>query len=189
MFISSVPGKIRRGACGVPLPGYDAHIVDEEGKPAAANAIGNLWVRGQSAFSEYWNKPEKTAQTIQDGWVHTGDKFYRDTDGFYFYCGRADDMMKIAGMWVSPAEVENAMLSHPAVAEAAVVGRDVGGLTRMTGFVVLHPNFKGETEVAESIRIGVRSKLVAYKCPQEIIFVKDLPQTATGKIQRFKLRE
>ncbi len=189
MFISNVPGKIRPGSCGVPLPGYDARIVDEGGKPVGQGEIGNLWVRGPSAFAEYWNKPEKTALAQRDGWVITGDKFYLNADGFYFYCGRADDMMKVAGMWVSPAEVENAILSHPAVAGAAVVGKDVNGLTRMTGHVVLRPGFEVSPEVAEGIRQVVRSKLVAFKCPQEIVFVKELPQTATGKIQRFRIRE
>ena len=189
MFISSVPGKIRAGSCGEPLPGYEAKIVDEEGGAVDEGVIGNLWVRGASAFAEYWNKPEKTALAKRaDGWVITGDKFHRDADGYYFYDGRADDMLKVSGLWVSPAEVENALLAHPLVAEAAVVGRVVNGLTRMVAHVVVREGARGDAETAESIREAVRNRLVAYKCPQEIVFVSELPKTATGKIQRFKLR-
>ncbi len=189
MFISNVPGKSRAGTCGFPLPGYEARIVDEAGKPVQDGETGNLYVRGGSAFSEYWNKPEKTELTKHDGWVLTGDKFYRDADGYYVYCGRADDMMKIAGMWVSPSEVENALLSHPAVAEAAVVGLEAEGLTRMVAHVVLRPGARSGEEMTEAIRNWVRARLVSFKCPREIRIVESLPQTATGKIQRFKLRQ
>lgn len=189
MFISSVPGRIRPGSCGFPLPGYEARIVGEAGVEVASGEIGNLLVRGQSAFSEYWNKPEKTALVKQDGWVVTGDKFFCDADGYYFYCGRADDMMKIAGMWVSPAEVENAVLGHPAVAEVAVVGREAEGLTRMVAHVVLREGVQPADELINEIRNCVRARLVGFKCPQEFRFVKSLPQTATGKLQRFRLRQ
>lgn len=189
MFISNVPGKIRPGSCGFPLPGYDAKIVDDAAAPVADGSIGNLWVRGPSAFSEYWNKPEKTQAARNGDWVLTGDKFYRDADGYYFYCGRADDMMKVSGLWVSPAEVENALLSHPAVAEAAAVGREAGGLTRLVAHVVLKDGTAPAPSLESDLRAHVRSHLVAYKCPQEFVFVEELPKTATGKIQRFKLRD
>jgi benzoate-CoA ligase len=190
MFISNVPGKIRPGSCGLPLPGYDAQIVDEQGRPVATGEIGNLWVRGQSAFAEYWKKPEKTAQALRpDGWVVTGDTFHQDADGYHFYDGRADDMLKVAGMWVAPAEVENALLSHAAVAEAAVVGKQLEGLTRMVGYVVLRAGCAAHPQAAEEIRQWVRTHLLGYKCPQEIHFVEALPKTATGKIQRFRLRQ
>lgn len=188
MFISNLPGKIRPGSCGFPLPGYEAKIVDETAAPVADGNIGNLWVRGPSAFAEYWNKPEKTLASRDGDWVLTGDKFYRDAEGYYFYCGRADDMMKVSGLWVSPAEVENTLLSHPAVAEAAAVGREVGGLARLLAHVVLKDGLAAGPTLENDLRAHVRARLVAYKCPQEFLFVKELPKTATGKIQRFKLR-
>lgn len=190
MFISNRPGRCRPGSCGTPLTGYGVRIVDEAGREAPLGEIGNLWVQGQSGFSHYWNKSEATARTLRDGWVVTGDKFYRDAEGFYFYCGRADDMLKVSGLWVSPSEVENALLGHPAVAEAAVVGRrDGAGLTRAMAYVVIKPGRRRGSDLAGEIREFARQKLVSYKCPQTVVFVRELPKTATGKIQRFRLRE
>jgi len=164
--------------------------VDDTDQPVLAGEIGNLWVKGESAFAGYWNKPELTARTKRGEWVVTGDKFFRDADGYYHYCGRADDMMKVAGMWVSPGEVENVLLGHPAVAEAAVVGAiDSAGLTRSVAYVVLRAGGEGSAELAEEIREFARTRLVGYKCPQEVRFQAELPKTATGKIQRFRLRE
>src|SRR5712692_7053287 len=190
MFCSSRPGQARPGSCGVEVPGYEARIVDDTGQPVLLGEIGNLWVKGESAFAGYWNKPELTARTNRGEWVVTGDKFFRDADGYYHYCGRADDMMKVAGMWVSPGEVENALLGHPLVAEAAVVGAsDSAGLTRPVAYVVLRASGEGSAELAEEMREFVRTRLVGYKCPQEVRFQTELPKTATGKIQRFRLRE
>lgn len=190
MFISGRVGHLRAGSCGMPLEGYRARIVDEQGREVAAGEIGNLWVQGQSAFSHYWNKPEATARARRDGWVVTGDKFYRDAEGYYFYCGRADDMLKVSGLWVSPTEVENALLAHPAVREAAVVGRsDENGLTRTVAYVVPRSPEAGSGELAAEIRSFVRERLAAYKCPHALVFAAELPKTATGKIQRFRLRE
>jgi 4-hydroxybenzoate-CoA ligase/benzoate-CoA ligase len=130
-----------------------------------------------------------TARTRRGEWVVTGDKFFRDGDGYYHYCGRSDDMMKVAGMWVSPGEVENALLGHEAVAEAAVVGKaDAVGLVRPLAYIVLQEGAKEESMLGQEIREWLRSRLAAYKCPQEIRFVRELPKTATGKIQRFRLR-
>ncbi len=189
MFISSVPGRIRPGSCGFPLPGYEAAIVDEGGRIVPQGQTGNLWVRGPSAFSEYWGKPEKTQAARAGEWVVTGDKFYCDPDGYYFYCGRSDDMMKVAGMWVAPGEVENALLAHPAVAEAAAVGREVDGLTRLVGVVVLRHGAAAGPALEDELRQFVRARLTAYKAPQQIVFAAELPKTATGKIQRFRLRQ
>ncbi len=190
MFCSSRPGQARPGSCGVEVPGYEARIVDDAGQPVLSGEIGNLWVKGESAFAGYWNKPELTARTKRGEWVVTGDKFFRDADGYYHYCGRADDMMKVAGMWVSPGEVENVLLGHPEVAEAAVVGAsDSWGLTRVVAYVVLRGGGEGSAELAEEIREFARARLAGYKCPQEVRFQAELPKTATGKIQRFRLRE
>jgi benzoate-CoA ligase family protein len=189
MFISSRPGKCKPGSCGFPVPGYEAQIVDDAGEPVRDGEIGNLWVRGASAFSEYWRIPELTARTKRGDWVVTGDKFLREAEGHYRYCGRADDMLKVAGMWVSPVEVENALLGHPQVAEAAVVGAtDARGLTCAVAYVTLRPGFAGSDQLAAEICSHVKARLVSHKVPREVRFCGELPKTVTGKIQRFKLR-
>jgi benzoate-CoA ligase len=189
MFIASRPGQVRPGSCGFEVPNYEARIVDQEGNPLPAGKVGSLWIKGQSAFAGYWNKPELTARVKQGDWVVTGDEFLRDPRGYYFYFGRTDDMIKAGGMWVSPGEVENALLGHPLVAEAAVVGlRDAVGLTRPVAYVVLRAGAAGGPELESEIREFLRARLVSYKCPREVRFLAELPKTATGKIQRFRLR-
>ena len=200
MFLSSRPGQARAGSCGMEVPRTQARLLDEAEMPVTASPVtaiqsGNLWVKGPSALREYWNKPELTARTIRDGWVFTGDKFWRDADGYYHHSGRCDDMLKIAGKWVSPGEVENALLGHAAVAEAAVVGKlnDLG-LYEPVAFVVLRSSqppgsgFASSAELANEIIHFANTRLAAYKCPRSVIFLPELPKTATGKIQRFKLR-
>lgn len=189
IFISSRPGKCRAGTCGFPVSGYDAKIVDDTGQELPAGEIGNLWVRGASAFAEYWRIPELTARTKHGDWVVTGDKFLRDPEGYYHYCGRADDMLKVAGMWVSPVEVENALLGHPHVAEAAVVGAtDARGLTYAVAYVTLRAGCEGSDELAAELCRHMKARLVSHKVPREVRFCGELPKTVTGKIQRFKLR-
>jgi benzoate-CoA ligase family protein len=190
MFIANRPGQARAGSCGKEVPGYEARIVDDAGGPVPEGAIGNLHVKGASAMSGYWKIPELTARTKLGEWMVTGDKFTRDADGYYHYCGRADDMMKVAGMWVSPGEVENALLGHPQVAEAAVVGAsNAAGLMRGIAYVVVRAGEQGSDDLARGLREHVRARLDHYKCPDEIRFCEELPKTATGKIQRFRLRE
>jgi benzoate-CoA ligase len=190
VFLSARPGHARPGTCGREVPGYEARIIDEARAPVPDGEIGNLWVKGDSAFAEYWQIPELTARVKQDGWVFTGDKFTRDAEGFYRYAGRADDMMKVSGMWVSPGEVENALLSHPAVAECAVVGlADALGLVRPVAFIVLRTGLTNPAGGLDSeINGWLHTRLVGFKCPHEFRFVSELPKTATGKIQRFLLR-
>ena len=189
MFVSSRPGKCRPGSCGFPVPGYEVKIVDDAGEPVPDGEIGNLWVRGASAFAEYWRIPELTARTKRGDWVVTGDKFVQGPGGYYQYCGRTDDMLKVAGMWVSPMEVENALLGHPLVAESAVVGEtDPRGLVYSVAYVVLRAQNEGSEELAAEICAHVRVRLVSYKVPREVRFCSELPKTVTGKIQRFKLR-
>ncbi len=189
MFISCRPGQARPGTCGLEVPDYEARILDDAGQPVSTGEIGNLWIKGQSAFAGYWNQPELTARTRQGDWVATGDKFYRDADGYHHYCGRTDDMMKVAGMWVSPGEVENVLLGHPLVAEAAVVGAsDALGLLHPVAYVVLRAGASAGAALAEVIREFVRARLPSYKCPQQVHFLAELPKTATGKTQRFRLR-
>ena len=189
MFLSPRPGHARAGSCGMEVPGCDAKIVDDEGRAIANGDIGNLWVRGGGAFAGYWNKPELTARTKRGEWVVTGDKFTRDADGYHHYCGRADDMMKVAGMWVSPGEVENALLGHPLIAEVAVVAQaNESGLIHPAAYVVLKNEMQIQEGLDREIREWLRQKLVSYKCPHTVQFVEKLPKTATGKIQRFRLR-
>src|SRR6266581_1458189 len=189
VFISSVPGKCKPGSCGFPVLGYEVKIVDDAGELVSDGEIGNLWVRGASAFSEYWRIPELTVPTKRGDWVVTGDKFFCDAGGYYHYCGRADDMLKVAGMWVSPMEVENALLGHPHVAEAAVVGAtDERGLSYSVAHVVLRGAVQGSEKLAAEICEHVKARLVSYKVPREVRFCGELPKTVTGKIQRFKLR-
>ncbi len=189
MFISSRPGQVRPGSCGFEVPNCEARIVDETGNPVPDGKVGGLWVKGASAFAGYWNNPELTARVKQGEWVVTGDEFLRESGGYYHYLGRTDDMIKAAGMWVSPGEVENALLSHPLVAEVAVVGlRDAVGLTRPVAYVVLRPGAAGRPELAREIREHARAQLASFKCPSEVRFLDELPKTATGKIQRFRLR-
>jgi benzoate-CoA ligase family protein len=190
IFLSSRPGEARAGSCGLEVPGYEARILDDVGETAGEDEAGNLWVKGESAFAEYWRIPELTARTKRDGWVNTGDKFSRDAEGCFYYRGRADDMMKVSGMWVSPGEVENALLGHAAVAECAVVGNaDAVGLVRPVAYIVLRQSVRNTAGGLDSeINGWLRTRLPGFKCPQEYRFVKELPRTATGKVQRFLLR-
>ncbi len=191
IFISNRPGSARAGTCGMPVPNYEVRIADDSGQPCRADEIGNLFVRGESAFAEYWEKPEYTARVKSaDGWVATGDKFFCDSDGYYHYSGRSDDMMKVSGMWVSPIEVENALLGDERIAEAAVVGMaDGSGLVKPVAYVVLAAGMQPDPDIAHAIQESVRARLVHYKCPREFHFVVELPKTVTGKIQRYLLRD
>jgi len=172
------------------VPGYEARILDENNQPVAAGETGSLVVRGDSACACYWNKHEKTKQTIEGHWIRTGDKYYRDTDGYFWYAGRSDDMLKVSGQWVSPVEIEAALAAHPAVREAAVIGReDAERLVKPMAFVVLEPDKHGDENTARELQDFVVSKLAPFKKPRWVEFLNELPKTATGKIQRFKLRE
>jgi benzoate-CoA ligase family protein len=190
MFIANRPGRVRPGSSGQILPGYEARIVDESGQPVPDGEPGNLMIKGDSVCACYWNQHEKTKETIQGHWLKTGDKYYRDRDGYYWYIGRSDDMMKVKGMWVSPIEIENALMEHPLVEEAAVVGyQDPNQLVKPAAFVVLKAPEAGSYQAGEALRQHLSSRLAAHKCPQRIEFVSELPKTATGKIQRYKLRQ
>ena len=171
------------------MPGYEARIVDDEGLPVAQGEIGNLRVKGDSTMAFYWNQHEKTKATLFGEWIQTGDKYYQDADGYFWYCGRADDMLKVGGIWVSPVEVENTLIKHPAVLEAAVVGKeDTDRLVKPQAFVVLKDPAAAAPALAEELKAFVKDRIAHYKYPRWIEFVVELPKTATGKIQRFKLR-
>lgn len=189
IFLCNPPGKRRYGTSGIPVPGYELEIVDEDGKPVGPGEIGELIVRGPSAAQAYWNQREKSRHTFRGAWTYTGDKYTRDEDGYYTYAGRADDMLKVSGNWVSPFEVEGALVAHDAVLEAAVVGDDAGdGLVKPHAFVVLKEGVEPTDALADELKAFVKARLAPYKYPRWIDFVDSLPKTATGKIQRFKLR-
>jgi benzoate-CoA ligase len=189
IFLSNRPGAARPGSSGLPVPGYEAIIVDDDGRPVPKGEIGNLRVKGDSTMAFYWNKHDKTKDTLFGHWIQTGDKYYQDEDGYYWYAGRADDMLKVGGIWVSPVEVEGTLIKHPAVLEAAVVGHeDTDRLVKPRAFVVLKDAAAGEGALAEELKAFVKDKIAPYKYPRWIEFVSELPKTATGKIQRFKLR-
>lgn len=190
MFISNRPGGIRPGASGQIVRGYDARILDDRGAPVPAGEIGNLWIRGDSICAGYWNQHEKTKDTIEGHWIRTGDKYSQDEDGYFWYAGRSDDMLKVGGQWVSPVEVENALVAHGDVLECGVVGReDHDGLTKPIAFVVLRAEATASDELARELQQFVRERLAEYKRPRWVEFLPELPKTATGKIQRFRLRE
>ena len=189
-FIGNRRGRVRPGSSGLVVPGYEAKIVDDSGQELGADEVGNLLVKGESACAGYWNQPERTKQTIDGEWVRTGDKYRRDADGYFWYAGRSDDMIKAGGMWVSPAEVEGALAEHPAVVEAGVVGAaDKDELVKPLAFVVLARAHAPTAALEEELKQFVKQRLAPYKYPRWIVFVSELPKTATGKIQRFRLRE
>jgi benzoate-CoA ligase len=189
IFLSNRPGQARPGSTGLAVPGYEARIVDDEGLAVAEGEIGNLRVKGDSTMAYYWNQHDKTKATLFGEWIQTGDKYYQDKDGYFWYCGRADDMLKVGGIWVSPVEVENTLVGHPAVLEAAVVGHeDTDRLVKPKAVVVLKDGHVASPVLEAELKQFVKDKLAPYKYPRWIDFVPALPKTATGKIQRFKLR-
>jgi benzoate-CoA ligase len=190
IFLSNRPGDVRYGTTGVPVPGYDVELRGEDGRAVPDGDVGDLYIRGPSAALMYWNSHEKSRATFQGEWTRSGDKYVRRDDGRYVYAGRADDMLKVSGIYVSPFEVEGALVQHPAVLEAAVIGRqDADGLTKTKAFVVLKAGHAADPALEEALKAFVKDKLAPYKYPRYIEFIDELPKTATGKIQRFRLRE
>ena len=190
MVISNRPGEARPGSSGKIIPGYEAKIVNYEGHPVAPGEIGSLLIKGDSTCTGYWNQREKTQDTFEGHWFRTGDKYYQDEDGYFWYVGRADDLFKVNGRWLSPAEVESALIAHPAIREAAVIAReDESKLTKPAAYVVVNPSFHPSDELVRELQDWVVERIGAYKHPRWIEFMSELPKTATGKLQRFKLRE
>ena len=188
-FIANRPGAARRGSAGQLVPGFEARLVDDAGQPVADGAVGHLLIKGPTVAEGYWNRPDRTRSTMAGGWLRTGDMFRRDSDGHFYFAGRADDMLKVGGRWVSPAEVEARLGEHPAVLEAGVVGATgADGLMTPRAFVVLRSGVAGSPALAAELAAFARAGLAAYKAPRRIDFVADLPRTATGKVQRFRLR-
>ena len=189
IYLSNRPDDIRYGTSGRAVPGYELRLLDEHGHEVADEEIGELYVNGPSAAEGYWNQREKSRHTFGGAWTRTGDKFVRDKEGRYTYCGRADDMFKVSGIWVSPFEVESALISHPAILEAAVIPHaDADGLLKPKAFVVLKDK-KRDGDLDAALREHVKTSVGPWKYPRWIEVLDTLPKTATGKIQRFKLRE
>jgi benzoate-CoA ligase len=190
MFIANRPGAMRPGSSGQIIPGYDAKIVDENNESVKTGEIGNLLVKSDSTCSHYWNQHDKSKDTIEGHWIRTGDKYSQDADGYFWYAGRSDDMLKCSGVWVSPVEIESVLIEHPAVQEAAVVGRkDQDDLMKPLACVVLKNRSEGTSELARELQEFVVSRLPVFKRPRWVEFFNELPKTATGKLQRYKLRQ
>ena len=189
IFISNRPGEVRYGTTGKPVPGYEIRLADEQGRDVAAGEIGELQISGPTSATHYWGNRAKTLSTFVGPWTRAGDKYTCDADGYYTYGGRSDDMLKVSGMYVSPFEVEAALMTHPDVLEAAVIGvADEQDLVKPKAFVVTRSGVVPTTALADALKGHVKEKLAAYKYPRWIEFLPELPKTATGKIQRFKLR-
>jgi benzoate-CoA ligase len=188
IYVSNRPGAVRPGASGQLLPGYRARVVDAEGREAPPGTEGELWMSGESLAAGYWNKHEKTKAAFVGEWYRTGDRYHVDADGYFFYHGRVDDLLRVGANWVSPLEVEAALLEHPAVSECAVVGgRDADGLEKPRAFVVLRPGARVDG-LEPDLVAHARARLAPYKAPRWVAVVAELPKTATGKVQRYRLR-
>ncbi len=189
IFLSNTLDEIKPGSSGRPVPGYEAKILNEEGYPVEPGEPGYLSVKGDSAAAFYWRNHEKTKSTMKGEWLFAGDWYRMDEDGYYWYEGRADDMIKVSGLWVSPVEVESTLMDHDAVIEAAAVGLPVGGLTRIKGYIILREGYEGTQDLVEELQNWCKERLKRYQYPHIVEFVDELPKTVTGKIQRYKLRE
>lgn len=190
IYISARSGKVKPGSTGLPVPGYDIRITDEQGREVPAGHAGDMWVRGASNALFYWNRPALTRERMQDGWFFSGDKYSADEDGYYWYAGRSDDMFRVLGEWVSPIEIEAALIEHPAVLECAVVAyKDVDRLAKPKACVVLKHAADAADSLAAELQQFVRARIASYKCPRRVDFLEELPKTPTGKIQRYKLRD
>lgn len=189
IFLSNAPGDVEYGTSGKPVPGYELRLVDENNNDAAIGEIGEMLVNGASGADSYWNQREKSRNTFEGVWTRTGDKYEQRPDGRYLYCGRTDDMFKVSGIWVSPFEVEQALISHPSILEAAVIAAtDNEGLDKPKAFVILKPNV-GRDGLADALKTHVQEKIGKWKYPRWIEFLDELPKTSTGKIKRFALRD
>jgi len=190
IFLSNRPGDVRPGTTGKPVPGYQLRLVDDNGNLVTKpGELGELQISGPTSAIMYWNQREKTKNTFQGPWTRSGDKYSMDEKGYFAYGGRSDDMLKVSGIYVSPVEVEAALITHEAVLECAVVGaQDESRLIKPKAYVVLKPNFSGDEKLKAVLQQHVKDKLAPYKYPRWIEFLNELPKTATGKIQRFKLR-
>ena len=188
IYISNRPGRVRPGSVGEVVPGYRARVLDDDGREAPDGEVGTLWIEGDTAALCYWNEHEKSKRTFNGDLVNTGDLFARDRDGFFWYRGRSDELIKVGGIWIAPSEVEHCLLSHPDVVECAVVGFEEEGLTLTRAHVVLRVGSAASDELAAALQDHVRGRLSPHKYPRDVRFVAELPKTPSGKIDRKALR-
>ena len=189
IFLSNQEGKVRYGTTGTPVPGYEVDLRDEAGRSVPTGTIGDLYIKGPSAALMYWNNRSKTADTFEGHWLRSGDKYIRDECGYYTYAGRSDDMIKVSGQYVSPIEVENILIQHKTVLEAAVIGaNDSQGLVKTIAYVVPRSGQAAGEALCADLKAFVKTRLAPYQMPREIEFVDRLPLTTTGKIRRHVLR-
>jgi benzoate-CoA ligase family protein len=188
IYISNRPGNTRAGSCGQVVPGYTARVVDQGGIELPDGETGLLEVSGETVALGYWDDEERSERTFRGATVRSGDLFSRDADGFFHYQGRADDLLKVSGVWVAPSEIEHCLIGHPDVLECAVLGHETGGLVRPRAYVVLRAGLRGSAELATALREYVRARLSPQKCPQEFRFAGELPRTTNGKLDRRALR-
>lgn len=189
IFITNRVGDVKLGSLGRVVEGYEAKVCDDDGRPVPHGEIGTLWIRGDSMALEYWQQHDKSKHTFRGDWCVSADKFFQDEHGYFFFCGRGDDMLKVGGKWLSPLEVENALLQHPAVREAAVIAfKDADGLDKPKAFVVLNDGAAKGDALGEELKAHVRGKLSAYKAPRQVVFVESLPKSERGKVLKAQLR-
>jgi benzoate-CoA ligase family protein len=188
IYCSNRAGSVAPGTSGTAVDGYELDIRDDAGQPVEPGKAGELWVRGPSALVAYWHQVDRTRAKVVGGWFASGDRYHRDGDGRYVYEGRVDDMMKVGGLWVSPIELENRLMEHPAISEAAVVAVEVDHVSRIKAAVILAAGHEGGADLVAELQDWCRATLLRYQYPHLVEFVDDFPRTATGKIQRFRLR-
>jgi len=188
IYCSNRPGDVKPGSSGKPVPGYELHLLDEARRPVPQGDVGNLYVKGDSALAFYWHQHEKTRKAIHGDLFFTGDRYRETDDGYFVYEGRADDMIKVGGLWASPIEIENVLVEHPRVLEAAAIGIDADYTTRVKAFIVTRGD-QGDDALVTELQAWCKDRLRRYEYPHFIAFVEELPKTPTGKIQRYKLRE
>src|SRR5579862_2634091 len=190
IYLSARAGRVRAGSTGEAVPGYELALVDHAGQPVLPGTMGDLLVAGPSTAPLYWNRKALTQDRMRGRWFFTGDKYTVDEDGYFWYAGRSDDMFRVSGQWVSPIEVESALIEHSCVLEAAVIAFEEGtGLHTPQAFVVLREGHAGTPELTRELQDFVKQRITPYKYPRRIEFLPDLPKTAAGKVLRYKLRE
>ena len=191
IYLSNAVDRQKPGASGMRVPGYEVRLTDPDGRVVEGEGSGVLWVRGDSQAPCYWNRPDKTAETMREGWIYTGDRFRRDADGFYFFEGRVDDLIKVSGQWIHPLEVERCLAEHPLVQECAVLGmEEENRLMTLAAFVVLRPGVaQQDAATTRQLQDFVKSRLTPYKYPRRVQYLDALPKTGTDKIDRAKLKK
>ncbi|HEX6221006.1 MAG TPA: benzoate-CoA ligase family protein [Acidimicrobiia bacterium] len=189
IYCTNRPGEVEPGSSGTAVDGYELAVRDEDREPVPDGEAGELWVRGPSALSQYWHQAERTKEKLANGWFASGDRYYRNESGNFVYEGRVDDMMKIGGLWVSPIEIENRLMDHEAVHEAAVVSVMIDDVSRIKASVILSDGYEPSHDLVTGLQEWCKAALLRYQYPHVVDFVDDFPRTATGKIQRFRLRD